>query len=206
MVEATLAMPIALLLTLGTVDAALLLWEFNQAGKATDVGARAAALSDPVAIGINRPTYDPLLLGDSCFNRATGSARLKSDGTPSCPSVSTVCTAAAGALTGTCTNGREFDNAAFVAILTELQRAFPRLERHHVQIGYRTTGLGFVGRPGGLPMHVPVSIRCMTHALAFLGPFLGWATPANPCGAGMPAGIPIAAATTTVPTEDLKTN
>jgi Flp pilus assembly protein TadG len=67
MVEATLAMPIALLLTLGTVDAALLLWEFNQAGKATDVGARAAALSDPVAIGINRPTYDPLLLGDSCF-------------------------------------------------------------------------------------------------------------------------------------------
>ena len=206
MVEAVVAMPIVLLLTLGTVDAALLLWELNQGGKATDVGARAAAVSDPVATGITAPTYDHLLLGDSCFDPATGAARLKSDGTPACPTVSTVCTANAGATTGICTNGRAFDNAAFVAILTEMQRAFPRLERQHVQIGYVTTGLGFVGRPGGLPMNVSVSIRCMTYAFVFLGPFLGWITPANPCGGGMPAGVPIAALTTTVPTEDLKTN
>lgn len=205
-IETTLAIPIVLLLTLGTVDAGLLLWEMTQAGKATDVGARTAAVSDPVALGINQPVYDPLLLGDSCFDSGTGAARLKSDGTAVCPSVATVCTATAGGTSGSCTGGRVFDNTAFVAILAQMQRAFPRLQRQHVQIRYATTGLGFVGRPGGLPMNVSVSIRCMTHAMAFLGRFRRWTTPANACGSTMPAGIPVPAATTSVPSEDLKTN
>ena len=58
LVEAALAMPLALSLSLGTVDAALLLWERNQAAKATYSGARTAALSSPVAAGITAPAYD----------------------------------------------------------------------------------------------------------------------------------------------------
>lgn len=206
MIDAAIAMPLALMLSLGTIDAAVLLWEWNQAAKATYAGARTASVSSPVAAGISQPAYDPLLLGDACFDRATGAPALKGNGTPKCPSMASVCVPAAMPGTGSCTNGWAFDDTALSPILADMRKALPRLDRHHVQVAYETNGLGFVGRPGGLPMNVSVSIRCLTHAPPFLGPFLSWVMPANACGSSQPAGIPVPTSTTTVPAEDLVSN
>jgi Flp pilus assembly protein TadG len=206
MVEFVIVFPILLLTTIATVDATLMIWEWNQAAKATDVGARIAAVSNPVATGITQLSYDGTFLGDVCANPATGTPTTKPDGTTKCPSVATTCIATAGSTGGTCTDGRAFNDAAYSTILSAMQIAFPRLRRENVEIVYETTGLGFVGRPGGLPMNVSVSIRCMSHTLVFLGPFLGWTLPANPCGTGRAAGILIPASTTAVPSEDLLTN
>jgi hypothetical protein len=206
MVEFVIVFPVVLLTTLATVDVTLMIWEWNQAAKATDLGARTAAVSNPVATGITQLNYDGTILGDICVNPATGSAATKANGSAKCPSITTACTATAGSTAGTCTNGRAFDNAAFGTILSAMQTAFPRLRRENVEIAYKTTGLGFVGRPGGLPMNVSVSIRCMSHTLVFLGPFLGWTLPTNPCGTGRAAGILMPASTTAVPSEDMLTN
>ena len=51
-----------------------------------------------------------------------------------------------------------------------MQSVYPQLRRQNVLISYQTTGLGFVGRPNGLPMYVTVSIQGMTHRFYFIGP------------------------------------
>ena len=213
LVEFTLVFPIFLLAALGTVDFSYMLSDWSMANKAAFIGARAAIVSDPVANGITNLTYSTAgsALGDLCFDPATGAASASS----SCPSVSTVCTPAASG--GTCTNGYPWNESALTnengtGILDGMQRIFPRLRRQDVQISYQTNGLGFVGRPGGLPMDVTVSIRpsanpsvsCMTHQPYFINALMKWTftAPAG-CPAGTRAGLPIPAFATTLTSEDM---
>jgi Flp pilus assembly protein TadG len=208
LVEFTLVFPILLLAALGTVDFTYMLFDWSMANKAAFIGARTAVVSNPVATEITNPTYDTTLLGLPCSDATTGAA------TGNCPAaVSTVCTP--GASGGSCTAGYSFNDTAFTTILGNMQSVFPRLQRQNVQITYQTNGLGFVGRPGGLPMAVKVSIRpsanpsisCMTHRPYFINSLMGWifTVPAG-CPAGTTAGLPIPTFATTLPSEDMVTN
>src|SRR5262245_7290514 len=85
LVEFTLVFPVLILVALGTIDVTLMLFEWAMANKAVYRGARVAVVSSPVATGITNPTYDPLLLGESCFNSGTGIAN------GNCPSASSIC-------------------------------------------------------------------------------------------------------------------
>ncbi len=211
LVEFTLVFPLFMLVAFGTVDFTYMLFEWDMADKAAYMGARTAVVSDPVASGITNLTYDPTLLGQSCFVSATGQPQ----NPVTCPTATTVCTPAASG--GSCTGGYAFDNTAFTTILTRMQQAFPsvgagasRLQRRNVQITYQTNGLGFVGRPGnlgGLPMDVTVQIQCMTHQFYFLGALMNWAFAALPAGCpAAPSGPAIPAFATTLPSEDMVTN
>jgi hypothetical protein len=155
LVEFTLVFPILILITFGTIDVTYMLYEWNLASKAAYRGARVAIVANPVAPEITNPAYNVADIGLFCFNRDTGAS------TGLCPTVSVTCPSADGC--------PDPDNAAFTFILQEMQQIFPRLQAANVSIHYETTGLGFVGRPGGLPMNVTVSIRCMTHQLFFFG-------------------------------------
>ena len=82
-----------------------------------------------------------------------------------------------------------------------MKNALPELRREHVRISYRTTGLGFAGRPN-LPMEVSVSIQCMTQDLFFAGLY-NLVTPAAPVGCtGAASGWLIPASTATMTGED----
>jgi TadE-like protein len=200
LVEFTLVFPVLLLAALGTVDFTYLLFDWSMANKAAFIGARTAIVSDPIATGITNPSYDATVLGQSCSDPQTGAA------SGNCPAaVSTVCTP--GSSSGSCTAGFSFNDAAFSTILGNMQNVFPRLQRQNVQISYQTNGLGFVGRPGGLPMDVQVSIRCMTHRFYFINALMGWifTVPAG-CPAGTQAGPAIPNFATTLPSEDMVTN
>ena len=83
------------------------------------------------------------------------------------------------------------------------------LDARQVEITYRSTGLGYVKQPGGQPMDVTVSVRCMAHRFFFVNAIMGWVFSALP--AECPADIraragrsgPIMPATsTTLPGED----
>jgi Flp pilus assembly protein TadG len=188
--------------TFGTVDFSYMLFEWSMANKAVFIGARRAVVLDPVATGITNPTYTSTQmsnLGQSCFDPATGAAN------SNCPTANTTCTPAAS--NGSCTNGYAWNETAFTnptatndwqkGILDKMQAVFPRLQRQNVQISYQTNGLGFAGRPNGLPMDVTVSIRCMTHQFYFISALMQWAfaAPAG-CPAGTPAGPSIPFVTT----------
>jgi hypothetical protein len=190
-----------MLVAFGTVDVTYMLFEWDMANKAAVIGARTAVVSNPIAGGIMNVAYTGQL-GQSCFN------------TSNCPVIANVvCTPAASG--GSCTGGYTFDDNAFTTILTKMREAFPsvagnpnqRLQRQNVLISYLPNDLGFVGRPGGLPMDVRVGIRCMTHQLYFLGALMSWVFPALPAGCpAAPAGWTIPTFATTLPSESLSTN
>lgn len=166
MVEFAIVLPVILLVALGTVDVTMMLWDWAQANKAAYRGARVAVVTAPVAEGITAFEYDdnPLYMGDRCFLPSTGA------GNPDvkCPAVDTICTSA------TCTGGQAVDSDAFNQIVAAMQKIFPRLTAANVEVEYRTNGLGFYGRPGGLPMDVTVRLRCMKTQLFFLPALAGW--------------------------------
>src|SRR5258708_25915492 len=60
LVEATLMMSIMFMFVLGSVDFLFAFYQWNAAAKAVQVGARIAAVSDPVATGLTRPTRGSL--------------------------------------------------------------------------------------------------------------------------------------------------
>jgi Flp pilus assembly protein TadG len=210
LLEFTLVFPVVMLVALGTLDVAFMLWDWAQANRAAFAGARRAVVLDPVATGVTQLNYTTAgtQLGQPCFNPATGAANTTSN----CPTVTTVCTPAATG--GSCTNNYTWNETAFTnpnanapqmeGIFDKMREFFPRLQRQNVEISYQTTGLGFVGRPDGLPMNVTVSIRCMTHEFYFLGGLMNWAfaAPAG-CPAGTPAGWSIPSFATTLPSEDM---
>jgi TadE-like protein len=197
LIEFTLVFPVTILVTLGTVDATYMLYEWGLANKAAYRGARTAIVRDPVTPAAipSSGAYTSADIGDLCFDPATGAAVSP----PKCPTFTYICSVPANA--GTCPN---FDAAKFNIILAQMQVVFPRLQSGHVVIRYETSGLGFAGRPGGLPMSVTVSFKCLTHEFFFLKGLMGWAftAPANPCPAG-PAGPPMPAFATTLPSEDM---
>ena len=53
LVEAAIMAPIIFMLVLGSMDLLFAFYEWNAAAKAVQVGARIAAVSDPVALGLN---------------------------------------------------------------------------------------------------------------------------------------------------------
>src|SRR6266478_3264748 len=54
LVEVTIMLSVTLVLVLGAIDFLLLFYQWNAAAKAVQIGARLAAVSDPVASGLNR--------------------------------------------------------------------------------------------------------------------------------------------------------
>lgn len=197
LVEFTLIFPILILVALGTIDVGFLLFDWAQANKAAYVGAHRAIVLDPVATDIRNITYPAgAIAGQPCYVPATGALD-----TNNCPSVQSTCTPAAGG-GGSCTNSYVFNDTAtgFQNIFNSMQAIFPRLRRENVRISYAITGLGFVSRPGGLPMNVTVTITGMTHQLFFIGPIM------NFFGGGFGMTPPIPPFATTLVSESMITS
>jgi Flp pilus assembly protein TadG len=192
MVEAAIVTPLFLLLTIGTMDFTLYIWNWNLATKAAHLGARLAIVSNPVATGLNEIDWTLARYTDKLGLPCTKDGVV----TGNCPSAAEVNTTCKG---GTCTRGA-YDAAAFQAIYDKMERIYPYLEPADVQISYEWTGLGFVGRPGGLPMTVTVSLPCKRHQFVILHVLADLIAP-TVCGQ---AGWPIRASATLI-TEDLTT-
>lgn len=190
LVEFTLVFPIVMMVTFGTVDVIYMLHEWNLASKAAYRGARVAVVSNPPVAALSNPAYDPAAPpGRPCFDEATGAP----DAVANCPTFNVTCTAA------TC------NNASFTAIVATMQQIFPRIQPANVQIRYQTTGLGFSGRPGGLPMNVTVSLQCMSHQMFFLGAWAGWIFP-QPAACQPANSVAMPTFASTLPSEDIATN
>jgi TadE-like protein len=212
LVEYTIVFPVFILVTLGTVDVAYMFADWAAANKAVYRGARKAIVSSPVAGGITDPRGN---IGQWCFDFPSGSQTTP----PNCPAVtasvsSSVCTPAA--INGSCTNGRAWNETAFTnptavndwqkGIFDKMQEIFPRLQRQDVQITYQTTGYGYAGQPGGLPMTVTVSLPCLTHQFYFLGALMNWAFAPRAGCTGPVSGPPMPTFATALTSEDMTTN
>lgn len=159
-VEMALSLMVVVILTLGACDLALALWQWNQAEKATHLGARRAIVSDFVA---------PQLAG---WQGPTATVKY---GTPCWDGNTDICALAPNPLTCTQSgcDGQAIDQTAFDLIVADMQRVYPPIRPENVEIQYTFNGLGFVGRPGGLPVDVTIRLTGMTFGFIVLDSLVG---------------------------------
>jgi hypothetical protein len=180
MVEATIVLSIMLVLVMGAIDFLLLVYQWNAAAKAVQIGARLAAVSDPVAAGLND------------LSRAVVSVLIP----PGAAMPNFVVTCDGRAASCTCNGGsicralKGYDSAAMNTIIFGRGRSscsdtktaenigmcdiFPRITAANVVIVYAQTGLGYAGRPGGPMPTITLSLQNLPFHFFFLNGLLGF--------------------------------
>jgi hypothetical protein len=156
--EFALLLPLFLLFLLGIIDAGRYAWEYNQAEKATQIGARWAVATDML----------PGALKDYSFAISCAVPQ----GTPVGPSEFGGATCQSDASTATCTvtsscsspPASTADNMAFGRLANRMGDIYPAIQRPNIVVDYANSGLGFSGDPNGpdvAPL-VTVSLRDLT--------------------------------------------
>lgn len=135
-----------LIITIGIIEYAFALFQWNSAEKATQFGVRRAVVSDPVASGLNT------------FNGKTNSNEFGDEPMPNFANSPVICNGA----TGSCTNNFAFSTQAHTRIVNRMRQMFPRITANNVVVEYSPIGLGFVGRCGPVPA-VTVRLQNMTY-------------------------------------------
>jgi Flp pilus assembly pilin Flp len=180
MVEVTIMLSITLVLVMGAIDFLLLFYQWNAAAKAVQIGARLAAVSDPVATGLNG------------LSHAVVSASVP----PGAAMPNFVVTCNGRTASCICNNNRVcrglkgFDKAAMNTIVfgrgssscSDAKSAdtvgmcdiFPRITPANVVIVYAQTGLGYADRPGGPMPTISVSLQNLPFQFFFLRGLMGF--------------------------------
>ncbi len=165
LVEVAIILPILILFLFGGVDFMNALYQWNAAAKAVEIGARIAAVSDPVASGLTSIADDALTSG-----LASGSPM--PDFTVECDGGASVCSCTSGACDGTgaysaeamglIVYGRAGNSdctppaSQYFAGMCNLQGSIaPR----YVTVVYKQTGLGYAGRSLGPIPTITVSLN-----------------------------------------------
>lgn len=144
-----------LLITVGIMEYAFALFQWNTAEKATQFGVRTATVSHPVAEGLDS------------FNGKSGSNEWGDK--PMAPFANTpvVCNGA----TTQCSNGFTFSASAHNRIVDKMRELYPRIAVNNVVVEYRPVGLGFVGRCGAVPS-VTVRLQNMSYDFVLIDSLL----------------------------------
>ena len=207
LVEATVLIPILFVFLLGSVDFLYAFYQWTAATKAMQVGARLAAVSDPVATGMTGATN----IAKSAVNGSTVFT-----GDPM-PDFQVTCnnggSGSCSCTRGTCTGMGSYNAAAMNTILfgrgssacddaTNYYNAgmcdiFPRITAANVQIVYDQTGLGFAGRAAGPVPTIAVSLQNLTFQFFFLDGLMGFANLAMPAFTTTVTGESLSSAATT---------
>jgi TadE-like protein len=139
--EFALVLPLFLLFLLGIIDVGRFMWALNTAEKATQMGARAAVVSNFVAGGLFDADYSATLgQGVPITTDDFGAASCKMDG---------------GALECNCatepcpTPLTPVNTATFDAIVARMSAIAPVIGENNVEIVYANSGLGYAGDPNG---------------------------------------------------------
>lgn len=152
-VEFAMVVGIFWLLILTIFDFGRMLFDFNKAAKATEMGVRLAIVSDIVASGLQ--DYDGLTdAGGNGLPVPVGSiipnpVICNSDG---------------------CNGYGPMDIVAFNAILTRMQSLNSQIQAENLEIIYQHVGLGFAGNPFGPDISPTVTVRLRNMTFDFIIP------------------------------------
>src|SRR5499433_4160609 len=177
-VEVTVMLSITLVLVLGAIDFLLLFYQWNAAAKAVQIGARLAAVSDPVASGLNN-------LSQAVVSASVPPGAAMPNFVVTCDGRTATCTCNG---VNACRGG--YDRAAMNTIVfgrgssscSDAKSAdvvgmcdiFPRITPANVKIVYAQTGLGYAGRPGGPVPTITVSLQNLPFQFFFLRGLMGF--------------------------------
>ena len=171
-VEFALVVPLLLFLLFGVIDGGRWLWEVNRAEKATQMGARFAVVTTPLAPGLVTTDYigvGGLTQGDVIPKSAFGQVVCNSGG---CCTGGLTCTNPYPAL-GT------FDPDVFQRIVDRMALMYPEVEADNVRVTYSGSGLGYAGDPNGMDISplVTVELTGVQFRPLFLAALVGFTMP-----------------------------
>lgn len=127
------------------------LWDWNRAGKATHWGARYAIVNNMVPTGLQS-------LSGLDFGYGQGQSISPSDIVPN----PVVCDNAG------CNGYGPKDDAAFDAIVAEVQKIYGRVQPDNVVVEYEHFGCGFTGNPFGSDICPAVTVKLQNMAFNFV--------------------------------------
>jgi hypothetical protein len=139
--EFAMVLPVLTLFLFGIIDVGRLMWTWNQAEKATQMGVRFAVATD----------FVPSTLATRDFAASNGIPG--GDPVPTGAFSSTLCQS------GSCGGGWGYNAAAFTNIVARMQAMMPEIAAANVTITYENVGLGFAGDPNGSDVAPLVTVR-----------------------------------------------
>jgi TadE-like protein len=180
MVEVTITLSITLVLVFGAIDFLLLFYQWNAAAKAVQIGARLAAVSDPVASGLNN-------LSQAVVSASVPPGAAMPNFVVTCDGRTVTCTCSG---VNACRGIKGYDGAAMNTIVfgrgssscsdaksgdgVGMCDIFSRITPTNVKIVYAQTGLGYAGRPGGPTPTITVSLQNLPFQFFFLRGLMGF--------------------------------
>jgi Flp pilus assembly pilin Flp len=178
MVEVTIMLSITLVLVLGAIDFLLLFYQWNAAAKAVQIGARLAAISHPVASGLNDLSHAVVSVSvppgaampKFIVTCDGGTATCICNSVRACPGGydrAAMNAIVFGRGSSSCSDAKSADQVGMCDI-------FPRITPANVKIVYTQTGLGYAGRPGGPMPTITASIQDLPFQFYFLGGLIGF--------------------------------
>ena len=141
--EFALVLPLLLVLLFGVIDAGRFMWEYNQAEKATQVGARVAIVTDVLSSGLRDEDY----AGQTVDGQTIGAGdRIPADalGTLKCTNTGCTCEVDPCPAVGT------FDTDTFNDVLVaRMRQIYPAIAAENVEVRYSGSGLGTAASTAG---------------------------------------------------------
>lgn len=142
--EFAIVLPLVVILLFGIIDGARFVWEYNKAEKATQVGARVAAVTNVLSPGLRDEDYAGQTVGGTTI--AAG-GRIPADALGSILCTNGGCTCEASPCPS---DLGTFDSATFNDVLVErMKQIHPPIEPENVQVRYTGSGFGFAGTASG---------------------------------------------------------
>lgn len=161
--EFVIVLPLAILLLLGIIDAGRFLYQVNKGEKATQIGARWAVVTDPLAPELKTESYVGVTVGAVTLTQGD---RIPAGalGLVRCNDTGCQCSATP------CPSGLTRDSAAFDGLLARMQQIDGSITAENLVVEYRGSGLGYAGDPNGMEIAplTTVRLRDMTFPASFL--------------------------------------
>lgn len=153
--EFALVLPLLLIFLLGMVDVGRLMWTWNRAEMATQMGVRLAVATDPVATGITNYSFatgasaipQGASIGTSYFSSMTCDSSTCNPASDPC--VGSAC----GSLV------TPYNSASFTNILRQMRYFLPELGSGNVVVKYNNSGIGYSGDPNGPDISPLVTVQ-----------------------------------------------
>ncbi len=151
--EFALVLPLLLLFLFGIIDAGRLMWEWNRAEKATQMGVRYAIATNLVPAALATYSY------------STSGGIPQGDPVPASSFTGVTCTGTASSATcswkagGSSSFALNANADAFNAIVTRMKYFQSKIAPTNVMIDYDYSGLGYAGDPNGPDVAPLVTVR-----------------------------------------------
>ena len=165
LVEVAIILPILILFLFGGVDFMNALYQWNAAAKAVQIGARIAAVSDPIASGLTS-------IADNALSSGVASGSPMPDFTVECDGGASACSCTSGACDGM--GGYSADAMGLIVYgragnsdctppasqyFAGMCNLHPAIAPQYVTVVYKQTGLGYAGRSLGPVPTITVSLN-----------------------------------------------